>query len=450
MSATRPATEGGRRLAALLGAGLKSREGAGVALRTGSVGMQYLVSLIVARALGASDYGAYAYALSWLMMLSTIQRFGLAQLIVREISTYLSTRQDALRNGAMVRAWQATGVLIVLAVAAAGIVAALWSARMGHRTLILYGVLLLPFMGMTGTFEALTRATGRMIAGQLGEFGVRYAANLVLVAVLLTGVLGVGLDGRSALGAAALSGAMAMLLAGAISVASIKVVPGAGRATDDRRWGKSLATLTLISLVSSGNAYAPLLLAGLFLQSEQIAFFQVALQTSALLGLGLSVANSVQAADFARLHASEDHAALQTLATHGSRVAFAFALAAAVSFAALGRPFLTLAFGRQFASAYIPLLILCLGQLASAATGSVGTILNSIHRERDVFHAMLAATAALALLTVPAVRLWGVSGAASVAASSVALWNWISTVLLYRRTGIVSLPFAPRRVAKPS
>ncbi len=53
-------------------------------------GLSFVISIVLARLLGAEGYGAYAYAISWVTFLITPALFGLDTLIVRQIAVYVT------------------------------------------------------------------------------------------------------------------------------------------------------------------------------------------------------------------------------------------------------------------------------------------------------------------------------------------------------------------------
>jgi O-antigen/teichoic acid export membrane protein len=74
----------------------------GFLLSSSSTALQFLISMLLARGLGASRYGAYAYAVSWTVVLGVLGDFGLGRLLVRNIASYHARGEWALLRGQLI------------------------------------------------------------------------------------------------------------------------------------------------------------------------------------------------------------------------------------------------------------------------------------------------------------------------------------------------------------
>jgi O-antigen/teichoic acid export membrane protein len=184
--------------------------------------------------------------------------------------------------------------------------------------------------------------------------------------------------------------------------------------------------------------------------SESVAYFQVAAQMTFLISIGLVVMNAVQAADYSSKFVASQFEDLQRLATYSARASLAIGLLMFAVYVLLGEPLLVLLFGPEYLQAYPALIILSVGHLVSAASGSVAILLYSSRNEQDVMMAIIIATLvniALCILLIPG---YGTAGAATASAASLASWNSILVWQVHKRLGIWSLPFAPRRRSQGS
>jgi len=88
-----------------------------------------------------------------------------------------------------------------------------------------------------------------------------------------------------------------------------------------------------------------------------------------------------------------------------------------------GKPLLVFLFGKEYEASYLPLVILCIGQLVNTATGSVGILLAMTGRQA-VFTKVILVSAILNLfLSVPFVMYFDTLGAAIVYSSLMAIQN---------------------------
>ena len=102
-------------------------------------------------------------------------------------------------------------------------------------------------------------------------------------------------------------------------------------------------------------------------------------------------------------------------------------------------------FGPEYAGAYIPLLILCIGQLVNAATGSVASLLNMTGHERDTMQSALAGAVTNIVLNVTLTPMWGMNGAAAATAATLIVWNMMMWHKVRKRLGIEASPFFRER-----
>ena len=62
----------------------------------------FITSIIIARLLGVEEYGNYAYAISWIYLLSIPSIFGMDKLLVRNISFYFKNSSWTLMKALVV------------------------------------------------------------------------------------------------------------------------------------------------------------------------------------------------------------------------------------------------------------------------------------------------------------------------------------------------------------
>ena len=168
-----------------------------------------------------------------------------------------------------------------------------------------------------------------------------------------------------------------------------------------------------------------------------VAAFGAAWSTAnAALLVSISV-HAVMAPRVSELYAVGDRARLQSYISRTNHWQFWPTLASALVLAAAGRPVLSL-FGPAFVEAYGVLLVLLVGWVLNASTGSLGMLLLVAGLERPALLIMLAALAAAfaaAALLVPA---YGATGAAMAAVVAIAVRNGWMFVSVRRRIGVAA------------
>jgi len=159
-----------RRLLTAAAAGTFGLKVAGVVLTFG-------VNVLLARLLGASGYGVYAYVFAWMNLCALVAIAGMDRLVVREISAGLARRDYALMHGILRwvdRAMVTTGLIAGGAMAVTAwllhggaispVVLAFWAAAP-----------IVPISALSMVRDARLRGLHRVALGQMSELLVKPA-----------------------------------------------------------------------------------------------------------------------------------------------------------------------------------------------------------------------------------------------------------------------------------
>ena len=68
-------------------------------LNVAGTGLSFIASVLLARLLGAKDFGTYAYAMTWVGFLSFLTVLGFDKLLIRNVATYQTTSSWGLMRG---------------------------------------------------------------------------------------------------------------------------------------------------------------------------------------------------------------------------------------------------------------------------------------------------------------------------------------------------------------
>lgn len=413
-----------------------------LALRAVNAGLMFLVTVVLARLLGAAGYGIYAYAYAVVTIVGIPLQSGLPELTLRETSRGLAQSQPCLVRG--VWEWSAkvgiiSSLLIVLLI---GPVLIVWQG--GFRSIsgevMAWALLLVPIMALGNLCAAALRGLHRVVIGQLPELALRPGLMLLFV-----GALAVMRGELSPPQVMALH-VSASFLTLAIGICLLwshvpKTLRCAKPVLDTHRWLFSTMTFALISGLALLNNQASTVILGVFDTSASVGRFRVASQVAGLASFGLQATNMVVAPRIADLWARGEKPRLQSLVTRSAQVVVGLSLVIATLFAVAGRPFFRLLFGQDFEGAFIPLLILLVGQVANSAAGPVGYLLNMTGYERETIVGMGVGVGLNLILSLTLVPTWGIVGASIASAASIAVWNSLLWWRVRQRLGIISLPF---------
>jgi O-antigen/teichoic acid export membrane protein len=176
--------------------------------------------------------------------------------------------------------------------------------------------------------------------------------------------------------------------------------------------------LMLIFMLNGGD----IAFAGLWLKPEEIAGYQISRQVSNIILMSLALFEPVVAPAFAKLIGGKDKAGLQE--SYNLSVKFLSVIAIGMTCALLfNAEWLLNLFGRYYASAILPIIILCVCQMINVFTGQCGYILSMAGYSKIILtNGILTAVSTLLLIAV-LVPYYRVNGLAVAVGCSIILVN---------------------------
>lgn len=420
-----------------VGSGLLRGVAGSLGLNIASVALTFLATLVLANLMAVGEYGTYALVVALVNILIVPATLGLDRFVVRQIPAYEVTGEHGsipVLISYATRRVLAAGVAIGAATFGGALL--LNGLRLSIETLAVgIGMVALPLAALGRLRQATLIGLRSVVLGQVPETLVRPAllAILPLIAVL---ALGAGFGALHALGLYLAGVAIAFLLGTLLLIRrSPRVAPSTAPAPGQDRWLGTALAMGLVTGLAAFQGQADLIVLGALASPAETGLYAVAARGATLIGLGLLVVNLPLGPEASRLWTSRQMALLQSTVTRAARLAVLPALAVTLAFAVAGERFLVL-FGPEFGAAYPALLILSLGQLANAATGSVGLLLVMTGHQTDAVKGLAMGAAANVILSVALVPYFGGLGAAVGSAASTLLWNAVLSVYVLKRLGI--------------
>jgi len=431
------------RLTALIRSGTAGFSGklvAMLALRGGSLSLQFGTGILLARLLGVTEFGRYTYAISWILILGTFCVLGVDRLIIREIAGLQHRQNLAALKGLVRSAAGGTIILSLLVATISGLVLtsmwfALHEARSTLLTLLL-ALTLLPLMSLLSIQRAIVEGLRRPVLAQFPESVVQPILFVVLIGIFYVTIP--ELNSRLVIIGAIVAAALATFV-GARQV--IVVLPMALKAVKPsflpRQWLLRLLPLAMIGGIDMIGRRTDVAMLGPIVGMEEAGIYAVASRAADLLLIVLAAAMAIVGPRIIPLHENGDQEGLQALLTYTTRITLLLTLLPTVALLAFGEPLLRI-FGPDFVSGYAPLAILAAAQLVNVAMGPVATTLTMLHEDRHVIYGLTAATLANITLNSALIPLFGMIGAAAATAFSLLIWNvWLS-LALYKKYGLTS------------
>jgi len=260
--------------------------------------------------------------------------------------------------------------------------------------------------------------------------------GLIVVAVVLVGPL---------LGAPLAVGLYALSMAAACGVAytllyTNRPAPMRSAALEfrSRDWLVASISLALLSSTAIINAQTGVVLLGALSTPEAAGLYSVAQRGALLVAFPLAAVNAAIAPTAARLWSAGDRARLQRLVTLSARGVLVASLPIGLAFIVFGRQLLTFLFGAEFAAADDSLVILSVGQLANAATGSVAVLLVMSGHQRRATVALASGAVLNVIIGIALIPGLAETGAAIAAATSLIVSNLLMAFDARRTMGLDS------------
>lgn len=404
-----------------------------------------VMSLVLARTLGAEQSGFLFLALTIVLFLGGVTRCGFDSVILRHVAAakfsgdWQAVRSVFLRGAAV--------TFVVSAIAAA--LLWLWAGYLAIDVFNKPGLeLVLAAIAPSIVSFALLWLIAQNLQG-IGRvssaiIAMNVAANIALIVAIW--LFGLTLAAEAAL---AYSIGSFLVLGGFLVFWHLRTSGRTNQGNYDISWRSMFASawpLWIVLVMSQLIQWTGQFVGGAYLPPEEIAQLAVAQRTAMLVSFILMAVNMVVAPRFAALHAAGNTEGLRKMALTAVRL-MALGATPMVAVMLIFPDFLMGLFGEGFAGGAVLLQILAVGQFVNVVTGSVGYLLSMSGHERDLRNTLLIVAPISVVITFVLVPLYGALGAAISTALAVGAQNLLAVYWVKRRLGFNTL--AVWRSAKP-
>lgn len=418
-----------------------------VSIQVFSMGLNFLIGIVLARLIGAEGYGIFTYAFTLLSVTCTIATFGMDDLLVREVSMFQSRHRlkaiKAIMKWTVQRALFFSALISVIFLLMANFSDIVTDGKRPVYNIISLGI---PVFSLVMILQAVQRGLHRVIPGQLPEKVIRPVTFIFLVSLLY-------LYDKTLLPEHPFLVIMLNILAYAAAlfvliVQILKMNKSSGTASKTQdlagidsttnhktAWLKSSFYFFIATLVASINVRADILMLGWMKADADVGIYNAAARFSDLAAFALLILTPIIAPSLSRLFALNEKEKLQQLVSKAAKANFIFALMVTVFLIIWGN-FPLKIFGDEFTAGYYAMLLLCGGQLITTFAGPAGNILLMTGFEKLAFYSGLAGTIINITLNLVLIPRYGINGAAAATAVSLFAWNGLQTFFVFRKLKI--------------
>lgn len=439
-----------RRIGAAIAARLEDGHLAGVVrgaafvmgIRVVGAAVALLSQVLLARWMGAFEYGIFAYVWVWVVMLGIVVPMGFGTSVLRFVPEYRS-KERWRRLAGVLRASSHVVLTAGLLTALAGVLL-LWVMR-GHIESYYFlplvaALICVPAFALTDWQEGAARAFGWVNLAYIPPYIVR-PLGIVVIAGGILYVTGEATGLQVTLGALAATVLTTLGQRVLLSRRVAREIPAAKPVYHVKYWIAISAPLVLMEGLFLVLVNTDIVLLGYFVDPDEIAVYFAATRIANLMAFICFSLSALAVPKFAELHGAGKHAELQGFMHGVIQWIFWPTLAAGIFLLLVGQFALNL-FGEGFDAGYPLLGLLLLGFLARASTGPVEYLLNMTGNQNAVAWTYGCAAVANILLNVALVPSLGLMGAAlSTAISVVGSTAWLA-IIVRRRLGITAFVFA--------
>jgi O-antigen/teichoic acid export membrane protein len=402
--------------------------GAGLAL-----GLQ----IVLARLLGAEEYGIYRYVWSWAILLVLVCTFGFKRGILRLVTKLSPTKQWGELHGLLKYSILFVFLLgSIIGVCMAGVSYSItqWGQSPELYLNLAIGAVLLPIMAVQDVMRNALRALKHVVYADIPTQIIRR----VLIALFVGGgYLWLGsVDATFAIVATAASLLAAVLV---LCYWLIRALPdqvlGSDAVFQRVKWTRFAFPFLLISGASVIQGRADVIMLGILESSRSVGIYSAAARLTALVGFGLHASNNIVAPLISELHSKNERDRLQKLLAVSSASVLLYTIGVGV-FLILSGEYVLHLFGPEFVSGYAILLVVMVGEIIHAAMGPVGYLASMTGDQWYASKALAMGAGINITLNAVLIPTIGIMGAAIATVISKTCWNTIIFVYVYDKLRI--------------
>ena len=198
--------------------------------------------------------------------------------------------------------------------------------------------------------------------------------------------------------------------------------------------------LLLVQATSTIALSIDKLMIAIFMGTEAVGLYSVALRIAFASGFFLQVTNGVLAPRIAEMYANNQLIALQGMIQKIGKGLSIISIVVFILIVFTARPILGV-WGDEFQEVYWPLVILSAGQLFHISTGCVGLVLMLCNQEKVWGYVTMSSALLNTILNVVFIKMWGINGAAIATTFNLIYINIFAMILVKKRIKINTNPF---------
>ncbi len=384
-----------------------------VVIKFGSAFFAFINSILLARYLGKENFGYYILAYATILIITTPTSLGLPLLITRYVSKYKANNNFSAIKGLLFLTHRYIFFAICIVYVLAVVTYFFWwqSYSSIFVETLLYGFLVFPILVFSSLRSALLRGYKYVI---FAEFPDTLLRNITFTLLLLFCIfIDVKLTPQIAMLFQLIAASVGFIF-GLIVLFKKIIIPIKSYKPSyfKKEWIQQTLPFTINTSIQVVKTKVLSYLLAAFGSIEAVAVFEVAMRGASLVSFTLDALNLAIAPYISSAFEKNNMLQLQRIVKKSGQIVFLFSLPVALIFILGGKPIIQFLYGNEYGGSYIPLIILCIGQLISSLIGSVGLVLNMTGNQHILSKSNVIAFILNILFSIPLILYFDSIGAA--------------------------------------
>jgi len=407
--------------------------------------IHFLLLIFLARLLGVQGYGNYIYVLAWINILVLLAKFGLDLTLVRYVAAYESQQQWSYLRGVIIWSFKVTLLLTVFINCL--LLSALWllADKINSQLvdLFLIGTVLIFLLSIIELYQGILRGLHRVLLSFLVKHILR--PLFLGIIVLFLYLFKISLSSQLTMVMHTCAALLVFIIATRLVIHCLPVeVKISQTLFKDKEW--LITALPLFFIIGSYMimSQTDIVMLGILKKSEISGIYSAVVNITTFVTFGLTAFNNFAAPMVSKLHTLGKQKALQQMLSFAAWGILGFAVTASLFLMITGKWLLSL-FGSAFIQGYPVLILLLLGQIINALSGSVNLIATMTGHQIIAAQIIAMGAGLNVLLNLILIPQWGMLGAAIATSLTTIFWNLVLLRFVHQQLGInpTVLPLKP-------
>ncbi len=417
-----------------------------------SIFIGYFFIWLLAKWLGASGVGVFSTAWTILMIGAVFGKIGFDTSIVKFIAGSIGRKDQhhvrpIYRHSITIVGINALVVAIILYIFAQPISELFFNSAQYTNIVRIIAITVIPLSLLNINAESL-KALKNITAFSIFQNSSIYLA-IILIMLFLTNH---GITNKTSIFSLSIGVSVLMLISFIVVFANFKRKLHDNPDKPEYRFNfKKTIGISLPMMLTNSlfliMSWMDILMLSAFKTEVDVGIYNTSLKISAAISIALIAINSIALPKYAELFEKKDYLGFRKVVKQVSFINFGLSLPVFLLIL-LVPGFLLGIFGEEFVAGKMSLIILSIGQIFSAFSGSTIHVLNMTGKESAAKNILITTALLNLLLNYLLVPKYGINGAAIATAISTIIWNILAEISIYRHLKFLTYPLISIKKAK--